>query len=202
VALLAVAGLAFITLASAATQTASDTSLQELVTRHISWGVGAAALFLLAVSWWAGWKPTFLLVSLAFGSVHVFNAIITGELAASGVQALTAFMSGVAYLAIRIRTRSIVPIMLIHGLWDFGVFLSGSGADPGAAAQQLWRSRSPGWPCAAMAGSSPWDWSRCCRWRICCDWVAPGGADRARAAGSVQQHHEEECLAAVAQGGR
>jgi len=55
-ALLAVAGWAVITMASAALQTTSDTSLQELVTRHISWGVGAAAVFLLAVAWLAGWR--------------------------------------------------------------------------------------------------------------------------------------------------
>lgn len=202
-ALIAVAAWAAITLTAATLQTTSDTSLQDLVTQHVSWGVAAAALFLLVVARLAGWHdlgfrrpmptsslrllwlpllylvllgglglltgkldlagamvvlintlmvgfseelafrgvlwgaarkalafwPGFLLVSLAFGSVHIFNAVITGELGAAGVQALNAFMSGVAYLAIRIRTRSIIPIMLIHGIWDFCVFAAGSGAD-------------------------------------------------------------------------
>ena len=91
---------------------------EEMAFRGVLWGAARKAL-----PFWSG----FLLVSAAFGSVHVFNAILTGELAAAGVQALNAFMSGAAYLAIRIRTRSIIPIMLIHGLWDFTVFLVGSG---------------------------------------------------------------------------
>jgi membrane protease YdiL (CAAX protease family) len=98
---------------------------EELAFRGVLWGAARKAL-----PFWAG----FLLVSAAFGSVHVFNAILTGELAGAGVQALNAFMSGCAYLAIRIRTRSIIPIMVIHALWDFTVFLVGSGGGGKAAA--------------------------------------------------------------------
>lgn len=94
---------------------------EELAFRGVLWGAARKAL-----PFWTG----FLLVSAAFGSVHVFNAILTGELAGAGVQALNAFMSGAAYLAIRIRTRSIIPIMVIHALWDFTVFLVGSGGTP------------------------------------------------------------------------
>lgn len=106
---------------------------EELAFRGVLWG-GARKAF-------AFW-PAFLLVSAAFGSVHVFNAVLTGELAEAGVQALNAFMSGAAYLAIRIRTRSIIPIMVIHALWDFTVFLVGSGAtgpapEPAPVLQQL-----------------------------------------------------------------
>lgn len=97
---------------------------EELAFRGVLWGGARKAL-----SFW----PAFLLVSAMFGSVHVFNAVLTGELAAAGVQALNAFMSGAAYLAIRIRTRSIIPIMVIHATWDFVVFLAGSGADKTAA---------------------------------------------------------------------
>lgn len=106
---------------------------EELAFRGVLWGGARKAL-----SFWTA----FLLVSAAFGSVHVFNAMLTGELASAGVQALNAFMSGAAYLAIRIRTRSIIPIMVIHALWDFVVFLAGSGAaksapDAGMVAEQL-----------------------------------------------------------------
>ncbi len=97
---------------------------EELAFRGVLWGAARRAL-----PFWGG----FLLVSAAFGSVHVFNAILTGELAGAGVQALNAFMSGCAYLAIRIRTRSIIPIMVIHALWDFTVFLVGSGGSGKAA---------------------------------------------------------------------
>jgi membrane protease YdiL (CAAX protease family) len=106
---------------------------EELAFRGVLWGAARKAM-----PFWGG----FLLVSAAFGSVHVFNAILTGELAGAGVQALNAFMSGAAYLAIRIRTRSIIPIMVIHALWDFVVFLVGSGAtgpapEPAPVLQQL-----------------------------------------------------------------
>jgi len=97
---------------------------EELAFRGVLWGAARRAL-----PFWAG----FVLVSAAFGAVHVFNALLTGELAAAGVQALNAFMSGAAYLAIRIRTRSIIPIMVIHAVWDLVVFLAGSGADRSAA---------------------------------------------------------------------
>lgn len=107
---------------------------EELAFRGVLWGAARKAL-----SFWTG----FLLVSFAFGSVHVFNAVLTGELAAAGVQALNAFMSGAAYLAIRIRTRSIIPIMAIHAVWDFVVFCVGSGGDkaPLSPAPDLWQSQ-------------------------------------------------------------
>lgn len=106
---------------------------EELAFRGVLWG-GARK----AMAFWLA----FLLVSLAFGSVHVFNAILTGELAAAGVQALNAFMSGTAYLAIRIRTRSIFPIMVIHALWDLAVFAVGSGGDKTAALPpDLWQTQ-------------------------------------------------------------
>lgn len=105
---------------------------EELAFRGILWGAVRKVM-----PFW----PGFLLVSIAFGSVHVFNAFITGELAGAGVQALNAFMSGCAYLAIRIRNRSIIPIMIIHATWDFVVFLMGSGADSTPAPPDAWMSQ-------------------------------------------------------------
>jgi uncharacterized protein len=105
---------------------------EELAFRGVLWGAARKAL-----PFWGG----FLLVSAAFGSVHVFNAILTGELASAGLQALNAFMSGAAYLAIRIRTRSIIPIMVIHALWDFTVFLAGSGGEGAATQSGMWQEQ-------------------------------------------------------------
>ncbi|WP_379920959.1 CPBP family intramembrane glutamic endopeptidase [Erythrobacter sp. R86502] len=106
---------------------------EELAFRGVLWGGARKAL-----PFWAA----FGLVTLAFGSVHIMNAFLTGEIAAAGVQALNAFMSGAAYLAIRIRTRSIIPIMAIHALWDFTVFLVGSGGDKNAALPpDLWQTQ-------------------------------------------------------------
>ncbi len=92
---------------------------EELAFRGVLWGAARKAM-----SFW----PGVLLVSGLFGSVHVLNAVITGQLAEAGVQALNAFLSGFGYLALRIRTRSLVPIMVGHWLWDLGVFLSSSPA--------------------------------------------------------------------------
>lgn len=207
---------AAITIGSALVQTEANTSLQDLVARHLSWGVLAAAAFLLIASRLLGWRdiglgkphpkssiwlwwlpvlylvfiggtgmltgrigheiaglilvntllvgfseelafrgvfwggarqslpfwPAFFLVSAAFGSVHLLNAFVTGEFAGAGVQAFNAFMSGAAYLALRIRTHSIWPIMLFHGLWDFAVFAGGASASsPAAPAADLWRTQ-------------------------------------------------------------
>lgn len=105
---------------------------EELAFRGVLWGAARRAL-----PFWAG----FVLVSAAFGLVHVLNALLTGELAAAGVQAMNAFMSGSVFLALRIRTRSILPVMVIHALWDFTVFLVGSGAAPNPAAPAAWQQQ-------------------------------------------------------------
>lgn len=68
-----------------------------------------------------------LFVCLCFGSVHIANALLTGEFGGALQQALFAGMSGMSFLAIRIRTGSLYPAMLVHFLWDFGIFLMGAG---------------------------------------------------------------------------
>jgi membrane protease YdiL (CAAX protease family) len=108
---------------------------EELAFRGVLWGAARKAL-----PFW----PGFLLVSVAFGSLHILNTLITGEFAGAGIQALNAFMSGVAYLAIRIRTRSIIPIMVIHAAWDFAVFMIGSGAQAAPADPSGWQEQLVG----------------------------------------------------------
>lgn len=69
-----------------------------------------------------------LLTSFLFGSIHALNGFLTGQVALSLVQAVTAMMSGLWFQAVRLRTRSIYPGMLFHGLWDFAVFVMQAGA--------------------------------------------------------------------------
>jgi membrane protease YdiL (CAAX protease family) len=88
---------------------------EELAFRGVLWGGARQAL-----PFW----PGLLLVSALFGSVHLLNALITGDLVAAGIQALNACLSGFGYLAMRIRTRSLFPIMIGHWLWDLAVFIS------------------------------------------------------------------------------
>lgn len=72
--------------------------------------------------------PSILVTSVLFGAVHVFNVFTTGDLLAAVMQACAAFMSGVFFLAIYIRTRSIVVGMIFHALWDFLLTVFAAGA--------------------------------------------------------------------------
>ncbi len=63
---------------------------------------------------------TAILVSTAlFGAVHVLNGLATGDFAIAALQAVTAFMTGIAFMALRLRTGSLYPVMILHTLWDF-----------------------------------------------------------------------------------
>lgn len=79
--------------------------------------------------------PAIILTCLMFGSVHVLNVFVTGELGPSILQATTAALSGLVFVALLIRTGSIWVPIAYHALWDFGTFMVSSGAakDAGAA---------------------------------------------------------------------
>lgn len=64
-----------------------------------------------------------ILSTILFGLVHVFNVFITGLFLDSAIQAMAAFMSGIFYVAVRIRTRSLYPMIIVHALWDFSLFV-------------------------------------------------------------------------------
>lgn len=66
------------------------------------------------------------LTSILFGAVHVLNGVTTGNWGAAAVQATAAAMSGLLFIAILIRTGSIIPAMIVHWLWDFGIFVVGN----------------------------------------------------------------------------
>jgi uncharacterized protein len=69
--------------------------------------------------------PAMLLSALMFGAVHSLNVFVTGDLMAALTQSTMAFMSGFTFLALRVRTGSLVPPMLLHAAWDFGTFVLG-----------------------------------------------------------------------------
>lgn len=66
--------------------------------------------------------PAMIWTSVLFGSVHILNALTTGELLNAMLQAFTATLSGFAFMAILVRTGSIWPAIIYHALWDFGTF--------------------------------------------------------------------------------
>ncbi len=67
--------------------------------------------------------PALCLTTVVFGGIHTLNGFMTGDFVTALIQAIAAAMSGFWLLAIRLRTRSLYPAMLIHGLWDFSIFL-------------------------------------------------------------------------------
>jgi membrane protease YdiL (CAAX protease family) len=81
--------------------------------------------------------PAVIVTSVMFGAVHVANGFITGAWGAAGMQATMAAMSGLAFAAIRVRTGSLWPGIVLHGLWDCGLFLMGQSVvrDGQAAAE-------------------------------------------------------------------
>lgn len=68
--------------------------------------------------------PAIIITTVLFGSVHSLNALTTGDLPGAIAQSITAAMSGLLFIAIVVRTGSILPAMFIHALWDFSNLLS------------------------------------------------------------------------------
>lgn len=80
--------------------------------------------------------PAMIWTSVLFGSVHILNALTTGDVFNALLQAFTATLSGFAFMAILVRTGSIWPAIIYHALWDFGTFaISASSEATGAAAE-------------------------------------------------------------------
>jgi membrane protease YdiL (CAAX protease family) len=76
-----------------------------------------------------------VLTSVAFGAVHSLNVFVTGDLKAALIQSCAAFLSGIVFIALRLRTGSLWPSIIVHALWDFATFTLGvSVSTPGAAA--------------------------------------------------------------------
>lgn len=65
-----------------------------------------------------GLRGAILVSTALFGVIHLLNGFTTGAFGAAAVQSITAFMSGIVFLAIRIRTGSLFPGMVLHGAWD------------------------------------------------------------------------------------
>jgi membrane protease YdiL (CAAX protease family) len=67
--------------------------------------------------------PAVALTTLAFGAIHSLNVFITGDLRGAVIQSTAAALSGLFFIALRLRTGSLWPCIVIHGLWDCAAFL-------------------------------------------------------------------------------
>jgi membrane protease YdiL (CAAX protease family) len=56
----------------------------------------------------------------------------------SVIQSGAALLSGLLFIAIRLRTGSLWPAIIVHGLWDFGTFTLGA-----AGGQMAGREAAP-----------------------------------------------------------
>ncbi|MET0747072.1 MAG: CPBP family intramembrane glutamic endopeptidase [Rhizobium sp.] len=65
-----------------------------------------------------GLWTSFWICCAAFGLIHVLNALQTGHLAAAVLQAVAAFMTGTMFMAVRLRTGSLYPVIILHAVWD------------------------------------------------------------------------------------
>lgn len=74
--------------------------------------------------------PSILLCAVLFGAPHVLNVFLIGHLGAAIGQAVFATFTGITFLAIRIRTGSLLPVILLHAAWNFGLILVGREAPP------------------------------------------------------------------------
>lgn len=63
-----------------------------------------------------------------FGAVHVLNGFNTGDFTSAAIQAITAFMTGMVFMAIRLRTGSLIPGIALHAAWDFTAVSSAAGS--------------------------------------------------------------------------
>jgi membrane protease YdiL (CAAX protease family) len=66
--------------------------------------------------------PAVWLTTLVFGAIHILNVFMTGELRAALIQSTAAAASGLLFIALRLRTGSLWPAIVVHGLWDFATF--------------------------------------------------------------------------------
>jgi membrane protease YdiL (CAAX protease family) len=66
--------------------------------------------------------PAVALTTLAFGAIHVLNVFVTGDMRTAVMQAAAAALSGLLFIALRLRTGSLWPGIVVHGLWDFATF--------------------------------------------------------------------------------
>jgi len=73
-----------------------------------------------------------LISALAFGAVHSLNALMTGEVVPALMQSCIAVGMGMWAANIRIRTGSLYPSILLHGLWDLAllIVISGTAGSP------------------------------------------------------------------------
>ena len=84
-----------------------------------------------------------IIVSIVFGLAHALNGFITGEFGQAITQAGINVLSGFWYTGLRIRNKSIFPVMILHILWDFSALTLTLGAAHGTGEPSLFAAAIP-----------------------------------------------------------
>lgn len=63
--------------------------------------------------------PAIGITSLLFGAIHILNISWLGGISLAMLQAGAAFSTGMLLMAVRVRTRSLDPAIILHAAWDF-----------------------------------------------------------------------------------
>jgi membrane protease YdiL (CAAX protease family) len=67
-----------------------------------------------------------VVTAVIFGLVHSLNGALTGKWNQAAEQAVLNVFSGFWLGVLRVYLNSIIPLIVIHWLWDFGLFAGGS----------------------------------------------------------------------------
>ncbi len=78
-------------------------------------------------------RSSLLISAFIFGLFHFVNIFTGASIIATLYQAIHAFAMGFLYGTLRIRISAIWPLMILHGLWDFSLFVLESTAKLGEA---------------------------------------------------------------------
>jgi membrane protease YdiL (CAAX protease family) len=72
--------------------------------------------------------PAIILTTLIFGGAHLLNLPVVGAFWPTLAQAAAATMTGLLFLALRIRMGSLYPVIVLHAVWNAAALLAASGA--------------------------------------------------------------------------
>jgi uncharacterized protein len=69
-----------------------------------------------------GFRWAVAITAAIFGLIHVLNVLTTGKPKQAVEQAFLATLFGFWIVALRVHLNTIIPLIVIHWLWDFGIF--------------------------------------------------------------------------------
>jgi membrane protease YdiL (CAAX protease family) len=73
-----------------------------------------------------GSKWAVVITAAIFGLIHFLNGALTGNWKQAAEQAILNVFAGFWLAALRVYLNTIIPLIAIHWLWDFGLFAAGS----------------------------------------------------------------------------